>query len=57
MDEFIEDEMRTSINRQILIFKFRAINEDLYLNRDIMSYLISCIQWQIPEFECVGELE
>lgn len=57
MDEFLEDEIRTSTNRQCMIFSFKALHEGFYLNKDVMSYLVSRIQWQIPEFECIGELE
>lgn len=57
MDEFIEDEIRTSTGRQCMVFKFQAVHREFYLNKDIMSYLVSRIQWQIPEFECIGELE
>lgn len=57
MDEFLEDEIRTSTSRQYMVFIFQAVHKEFYLNKDIMSYLVSRIQWQIPEFECVGELE
>lgn len=57
IDDFIEDEIRTSTHRQYLILRFKAINSGFYLNKDIMSYLVSRIQWKIPEFKCVGELE
>lgn len=57
MDEFIEDEIRTGMNRSKLIFRFRVKNKDSYLNKDIISYLVSRMQWQLPEFECLGEVE
>lgn len=57
MDAFIEDEIRTGVNKQYLILKFKATNFEFYLNKDIMSYLVSCLQWKIPEYICVGELE
>ena len=57
MDSFIEDEIRIGANRSKLIFKFKATDKEFYLNRDIMSYILSRIQWQLPEFECIGEME
>ncbi len=57
MDSFIDDEIRIGVNRSKLIFKFKAADKELYLNRDIMSYIVSRIQWQLPEFECIGEME
>lgn len=57
MDEFIDDEIRVGKNRSVLVFRFKPKMKDNYLNKDVMSYLVSRIQWQIPEFECVGELE
>lgn len=56
MDAFIEDEIRTCKNRQALVFRFRAKDPGHYLNYDLMSYLISRVQWELPEFYCVGEL-
>lgn len=57
MDAFLEDEIRVGENRPGLIFRFRPADKENYLNQDIMSYLMSKIQWQMPEFECIGELE
>lgn len=56
MDCFLEDEIRISEARPILRFVFR-IRRDDFLTYDFMSYIISRIQWQLPEFLCVGELE
>ncbi len=57
MDGFLEDEIRVSDKRSCLIFTFRPADKENYLNYDIMSYLVSRIQWEFPEFECIGELE
>lgn len=56
MNWFLEDEIRTSLDRSVLLFTFQAEDKAFYLNADIMSYLISAIQWELPEFECIGEL-
>lgn len=57
MDAFLEDEIRVGENREILRLKFRATDPGNYLNYDVMSYLVSRLQWEIPEFQCIGELE
>ena len=57
MDAFIEDEIRVSMSRPYMIFLFQAKDRECYLNQDVMSYLISKVQWQLPEFCCVGELQ
>ena len=57
MDEFLADEIRVGKHREILLLKFRLRGEKDYLTYDVMSYLVSRIQWELPEFLCVGELE
>lgn len=57
MDDFLSDEIRVGKHREILLLKFRSRGEKDYLTYDVMSYLVSRIQWEIPEFLCVGELE
>lgn len=56
VDDFMEDEIRMSEQRPCMLFQFRPINSGYYLNEDIMSYLVSRIQWQLPEYDCIGEL-
>ena len=56
VDWFIQDEIRTATKRQGLLFVFDAVDKELYLNEDIMSYLVSKIQWKLPEYECMGQL-
>ena len=57
MDAFIEDEIRVSTKRPYMVFLFQAKDRECYLNQDVMSFLVSKVQWQIPEFHCVGELQ
>lgn len=45
LDDFIEDEIRIGNNRPYLIFKFKAKEDSNYLKSDIMSYLVSKMQW------------
>lgn len=56
MDWFLEDEIRNAAYRPIMVFQFMPAEQGNYLNEDIMSYLVSKIQWQLPEYVCVGEL-
>ena len=52
----MEDEIRTSKEREVLLLTFRAKDPSSYLNYDLMSYVVSRVQWELPEFWCVGEL-
>lgn len=56
VDDFILDELRTGKNQQILLVDFRAKQPDFYLNRDIMSFLISILQMYFLEYKCYGRL-
>lgn len=56
MEEFIDYEYRTGDRTQTLEFSFRPKDEDFYLNRDIMSFLVTEIQHLFPEYQCVGKL-
>ena len=56
-DDFLCDEIRNVNSREVLKFTFRAADPVNYLNYDIMSYLLSRVQWLLPEFKCVGEIE
>lgn len=55
-EEFIDYEYRTGDRAQTLEFAFRPKDEDFYLNRDIMSFLVTEIQHLFPEYQCVGKL-
>lgn len=56
MEQFIEYEYRTGDRAQTLEFSFRPKDEDFYLNRDILSFLVTEIQHFFPEYNCVGKL-
>ena len=56
MDEFIEYEFRTGEMLRTLEFSFNAVDEDFYLNRDILSFLTTAIKNLLPEYNCVGKL-
>lgn len=55
-EAFIDYEYRTGERAQTLQFSFKPADEDFYLNRDIMSFLVTEIQHLFPEYQCVGKL-
>lgn len=56
VDYFIQDELRTGKWETAMQIDFRPRNRDFYLNRDIMSFLVSHVQQHFPEYECCGRL-
>ncbi|MBR1645959.1 MAG: hypothetical protein IJ685_04185 [Selenomonadaceae bacterium] len=56
MEDFIAHEYRTGDRERTLEISFRAKDENFYLNRDIMSFLVTEIQHLFPEYRCVGKL-
>lgn len=55
-EEFIDYEYRTGERAQTLEFSFKPRAENFYLNRDIMSFLVTEMQHLFPEYKCVGKL-
>ena len=55
-EKFIDHEYRTGDRTQSMEFSFRPADEEFYLNRDIMSFLITEVQHFFPEYQCVGKL-
>ena len=55
-EEFIDFEYRTGEREKIFEISFRPADEDFYLNRDIMSFLVTEVQHIFPEYQCVGKL-
>jgi hypothetical protein len=56
VDYFIADELRTGKWETALELDFKPKNRDSYLNRDIMSFMVSIVQRYFPEYECCGRL-
>ena len=56
MEEFIDYEYRTGDRAQTLEFSFRAKDRNFFLNRDVMSFLVTEAQHLFPEYRCVGKL-
>lgn len=55
-EEFIDYEYRAGERANALEFSFKARDENFYLNRDVMSFLVTEIQHLFPEYQCVGKL-
>ena len=55
-EKFIEYEYRMGDRAQFLELAFRPRDEDFYLNRDLMSFLVTEVQHFFPEYQCVGKL-
>lgn len=56
MDSFIEDEICRAAPDRKLLFRFQPYDDGDALNYDILSYLLSRVQWELPQFACIGEL-
>ena len=56
VNEFIIDEIRDENIKKILILSFEPVDKESYLNKDILSFLVSEVQFLYPEYECEGRL-
>ena len=56
MDSFLKDELFFAGESMTLLFQFQAETADNYLNRDILSYIMTRVQWEYPQFQCIGML-
>ena len=56
VNDFIIDEIRADNIKKILILYFEPVDKDNYLNKDILSFLVSEVQLIYPEYECEGRL-
>ena len=56
INDFIIDEIRDQNIKKVLILYFEPVDKDNYLNKDILSFLVSEIQFIYPEYECEGRL-
>lgn len=56
MDEPIQEELQAQGNRPGLLFIFEATDKENYLNGDVLSYVISSLQWELPEYQCFGKI-
>lgn len=56
MDEPIQEELQVQSNRPGLLLVFEAVDKSNYLNGDVLSYVVSCIQWELQEYRCFGKI-
>lgn len=54
MNLFIEDEIRNTRSQKKLLLRFKPGEREPWLQRDIMSFLVSEVQRIYPEYECRG---
>ena len=53
---FMQDEVRDIAISKTLLLRFKAYRANLFISRDVMSFLVSQVQMIYPEFHCVGVL-
>lgn len=56
VNDFIIDEIRDENIKKVLILYFESVNKRSYLNKDILSFLVSEVQYLYPEYKCEGRL-
>jgi len=56
INDFITDEIREANVKTALILDFEPIDKNNYLNKDILSFLVSEVQLLYPEYKCEGRL-
>lgn len=56
VNDFIIDEIREDNIKKSLILYFEPVNKENYLNKDILSFLVSEVQFIYPEYKCEGRL-
>lgn len=56
MNYALSDEICHEHRPYCLMLEFEAADKNNFLNRDILSYLVSRIQWEFPEYRCCGKL-
>ncbi len=57
MDSFLGNELLISDELPVLYFLFKSEQVENYLTWDILSYIITRIQWEYPQFRCLGVLQ
>lgn len=56
VNDFIIDEIRDENVKRVLTLYFEPRDKDNYLNKDILSFLVSEVQLIYPEYKCEGRL-
>lgn len=57
MDTFLVNELLITEELPVLYFVFKEEQPGNYLNWDILSYIVTRIQWEYPQFRCIGVLQ
>lgn len=56
VNDFIIDEIRDDNVKKRLILQFEPLDKENYLNKDILSFLVSEVSFLYPEYKCEGRL-
>lgn len=56
LNSFIIDEIRDSTTSKILLLSFYEKGKTSYVSRDVLSFIVSEIQYYYPEYRCEGKL-
>lgn len=56
MNEPIQEELQIQGMGEGILFVFEAADKNNYLNEDILSYVISSLQWELREYRCFGKI-
>lgn len=56
VNDFIIDEIREENIKKSLVLYFKPVDKENYLNKDILSFLVSEVQLLYPEYKCEGRL-
>ncbi len=56
VNDFIIDEIRDENTKKVLLLDFEPVNKENYLNKDILSFLVSEVQYLYSEYKCEGRL-
>ncbi|MGN0145069.1 MAG: normocyte-binding protein [Clostridium sp.] len=56
VNDFIIDEIRDDNVKKKLVLQFEPVNKENYLNKDILSFLVSEVSFLYPEYKCEGRL-
>lgn len=56
VNDFIIDEIRDDNYKKKLILQFEPVDKESYINKDILSFLVSEVSFLYPEYKCEGRL-
>lgn len=56
MNSSIQEELQIHGSRPGLLFVFEAVDKSNYLNTDVLSYVVSSLQWELREYQCFGKI-